>query len=247
MWPFGNRTYLDPEDEQWQVETWRWFISEFGPLEHIELITPTKRCFPPTEATGENRVVHIFECTKRLAGMSDWHCKLIAQPRRAELKVGDVTALKPINHPPAGTFSFDGNEATISYDPAGADDPLKLIATFIHELAHYRLANIRTEAPGGDEVHEYTTDLMTVYLGFGVFGANSAFNFSQHRDVMSQGWQYSRQGYLGERGLIFALAAFLELRNRSSDDVQPFLKRHLFSELGKARRYLKNSNMLKSD
>jgi hypothetical protein len=160
------------------------------------------------------------------------------------LKVGDVTALKAISHPPAGTFAFDGNEAVISYDPAGADDPLKLIATFIHELAHYRLAAVRTEAPGGDEVHEYTTDLMTVYFGFGIFGANGAFNFSQYRDVMSQGWQYSRQGYLGERGLIFALAIFLELKEQSSEDVRSFLKAHLFADLIKARKYLVRSGAL---
>ena len=87
---------------------------------------------------------------------------------------------------------------------------------------------------------------MTVYLGFGIFGANSAFNFSQHRDVMSQGWKYSRHGYLGERGLIFALAIFLELKKQTSDDVEPLLKRHLFSELKKARRYLNKRNMLLS-
>jgi len=244
LWPFGNRTYLDPDDEAWQLETWRWFAEQFGPVRDRALITPSRKFFPPTESNGEARVQHIFDCTKQLAGMSDWHCKLIAQPRRAELKVGDVTSLKAISHPPAGTFAFDGNEAVISYDPAGADDPLKLIATFIHELAHYRLAAVRAEAPGGDDVHEYTTDLMTVYFGFGIFGANSAFNFSQYRDVMSQGWQYSRHGYLGERGLIFALAIFLELKGQSSEDARPFLKAHLLADLAKARKYLTRSGAL---
>src|SRR5436305_643584 len=97
---------------------------------------------------------------------------------------------------------------------------------------------------GGEDLHEYTTDLLTVYLGFGTFSANSAFNFSQHQDVMSQGWRYSRLGYLGERGFVFALAIFLELRNQSSDDVKSFLKPHLSADLLKARRYLVKQSLL---
>ena len=155
-----------------------------------------------------------------------------------------MTALKPISHPPAGTFSLDGNGAVISYEPSSVADPLKLIATFSHELAHYRLSNLRREIPGGEEVHEYATDLMSVYLGFGLFQANSAFSYSQHQDVMSQGWRYSRMGYLGERGFVFALAVFLELKGQPSDEAKPFLKKHLFLELGKARRHIVKRGLL---
>jgi hypothetical protein len=158
--------------------------------------------------------------------------------------VGDVTALKPIDHAPAGTFGTDGNEVVITYQPADVADPAKLIATFIHELAHYLLATRRSESPGGEDLHEYTTDLMTVYLGFGVFQANAAFNFSQHQDVMSQGWQYSRMGYLSERAFVFALAIFLELRGEGSDDANRFLKSHLAADLAKVRRYLVRARLL---
>ena len=85
-------------------------------------------------------------------------------------------------------------------------------------------------------MHELATDLLTVYLGFGIFGANSAFNFSQHHDTMSQGWKYSRSGYLNERAWVFALALFLETRGQDSEGPKRFLKSHLFADLGKARR-----------
>jgi hypothetical protein len=246
---FWGGTYLDAEDEAWQVETWAWFLKEFGDLAQLRqtpLVTPTRAFFPPTEATGEARAEHIFDCVRRLSGMEHWPCRLIAQPARAELRVGDVTALERISHPPAGTFSLDGNGAVISYEPSSVADPLKLIATFSHELAHYRLSNLRREIPGGEEVHEYATDLMSVYLGFGLFQANSAFSYSQHQDVMSQGWRYSRMGYLGERGFVFALAVFLELKGLPSDEAKPFLKKHLFLELGKARRHIVKRGLLAS-
>ncbi|HEX4860104.1 MAG TPA: hypothetical protein VFV07_02630, partial [Rhizomicrobium sp.] len=196
---FGGGTYLDEEDEAWQIETWAWFLKEFGGIDMLKrraaLVTPTKHFFPPADREGEARVAHVFDCVKRLAGMSDWHCRLIAQPRSAEMTLAPLAALKPIKWAPAGTFAFDGNEATISYDPANSGDPFALVTVFIHELAHYLLASHVDNAPGGEAVHEYTTDLMTVYLGFGLFGANSAFNFSQFRGVHSQGWRTSRLGY----------------------------------------------------
>ena len=246
---FGQKSFLDPEDETWQVETWSWFLKEYGDLARLKdtpLVVPTRTFFPPTDARGDERAAVIFDRVKGLAGMRDWHCKLVAQPHRAELRVGDVTALKPVSHAPAGTFAVDGNEVVITYQPADVADPAKLIATFIHELAHYLLATRRSELPGGEELHEYTTDLMTVYLGFGVFQANAAFNFSQHQDTMSQGWQYSRMGYLGERALIFALAIFLELKAERSDEANRFLKSHLVADLGKARKYLSRARLLEA-
>jgi len=239
IWPFGERTFLDSDDENWIVDTWAWFLQRLGGIESLRratLVMPTRAFFAPTERTGHERAEHIFASVKQYAGMLDWPCRLIAQPPRAELRVGEVTALKPITQPPGGTFAFEGNEATISYDPSGLDDPLKLVAVFIHELAHYRLATLRVEVPGGEEMHEFATDLLTVYLGFGIFGANSAFNFSQHHDTMSQGWKYSRSGYLNERAWVFALALFLDLRQQNPDDAKPFLKPHLFADMLKARR-----------
>jgi len=244
---FGGGTYLDAEDEAWQIETWTWFLRQFGDLHHLKrtpLIAPTRDFFPPTDAVGEGRAQHIFDCVKRLAGMQDWPCRLMPQPSRAELRVGELAALKPLSHPPAGTFGFDGDEVVITYEPSNLSDPLKLIATLSHELAHYRLAALRCELPGGEEVHEYTTDLLCAYMGFALFHANSAFHYSQHQDVMSHGWQSSRMGYLGERGFTFALAVFLELKGQASDAAKPFLKNHLFSELGKARRHIVKRGLL---
>ncbi len=248
MWPFGKSTFLDPDDEDWQIETWRWFLKEFGGLSRLqrtELVTPSKEFFPATDQTGDEQIAHIFNCVKDLAGMRDWPSELVAQPHRAELKVGEVTALKPISQPPAGTFRLEGNQAVISYDPSNVANPVALIATLIHELAHYRLVSVFENIPGGKEVHEYTTDLLTVFLGFGLFSTNSAFNFSQHHGAGSQGWQYSRHGYLGERGFIFALAIFLELKRQTEDAAKPYLKSHLNVDLAKALKYVRKDDLIK--
>jgi hypothetical protein len=221
----------------------------FGGLErlkHLPLVKPTREFFPPTQASGEARAEHIFLCVKKLAGMADWPCKLLAQPERPRTRLAELAVLKSDKGGlPLGTFSVAGGEATITYDPASVNEPAVLVATFVHELAHYLLATIRGDVPGGEEMHEYATDLMTAFLGFGAFGANRAFNFSQHGDAFSQGWQWSRQGYLRERDWSFALAVFLNLRGEEPVTLKELLKPHLYSDMKEAGRYLaKNAKLL---
>src|SRR5438477_12415493 len=106
LWPFGGQTFLDADDEAWVVETWGWFLSRLGGIEVLRkapLVTPTRAFFPATEHSGHERAEHVFDAVKRYAGMADWPCQLIAQPQRAELRVGEVTALTPITEPPGGT------------------------------------------------------------------------------------------------------------------------------------------------
>jgi hypothetical protein len=171
--------------------------------------------------------------------MPDWPCDLVGQPPRPELRVGELLALKRVSGGlPLGTFSHDGNRAVISYDPGSLDDPVTLVATLAHELAHYRLATLPDEVPGGPEAREFATDLTTVYLGFGAFGANCAFNFQQYQSGLTQGWKWSRQGYLGEREWIFSLTLFLILRGQPVETLRSMLKPHLYQDLRKAHRSL---------
>jgi hypothetical protein len=240
--PFRNSPFLDHETERWQLDIWAWFLRQLGgigDLRRVRCVLPTRQFFSPTDAQGHARAEHILREVMSHARMSDWPCRLVEQARRPELRVGDVTALRVVgNHSPAGTFGLSGNAAVITYDPGSIDDPMTLVATLAHELAHYRLSGIAEGPPGGEDAHEPATDLATVYLGFGLFGANSAFNFRQHQDAMSQGWSTSRLGYLTEREWVFALAVFLELRSGGAEPLAPYLKAHLTSDLKTALRYL---------
>jgi hypothetical protein len=244
VWPFRRRHFLRPEDEDWLLEIWAYFLRNLGGIDDLRLspiVTPSREFFPPTSAKGHARAEHVFACVRQHARLEDWHCKLAAQPERPKTRVGEYLVVKhDTNESPLGTFGVDGNEVLITYDPASVDNTFTLVATLAHELAHYLLGSVREEPPGGEDLHEFATDLMTIYLGFGIFGANSAFNFRQHGDFMSQGWQSAGQGYLGEREWAFGLAMFLELRNDPSDTLREFLKPHIMADVQKARRYLRD-------
>jgi hypothetical protein len=215
VWPFKAKSILSAEDEEWQVETWGWLLEHLGgraDLQASALVTPTRDFFPPTEAKGHARAEHVFAHVKRHARMDDWECRLMVHGRRPDPRVNVITSVQGSLGGPAGTFTVEGNQVVITYDAAALDDPLALVATFAHELAHYLLAALPELPPGGEENLEFATDLATVYLGFGIFGANTAFRFAQYQDGLTQGWSMSRQGYLAPREWVFALAIFMVLR-----------------------------------
>src|SRR5262249_49906588 len=95
----------------------------------------------------------------------------------------------------------------ISVNEVQLKDPMALVAVLAHELGHIILLR-----PGlidrDDPDMEPLNDLLTVFLSFGIFTANSAFRFEQHSDNTSQGWSVRRLGYLSEEQFGYALARF---------------------------------------
>jgi len=96
-------------------------------------------------------------------------------------------------------------------------DPLCLVAVMAHELGHVILL-------GGGLIssktadHEPLTDLLTVFLGFGVFNANAAGRFKQFQDERHQGWSMQRVGYLSEEIYGYALARFARERGEQKPE-----------------------------
>jgi hypothetical protein len=206
------------------------------------LVLPTREFFPPTETEGHARALYLFNQVKLWVGLRDWPCELEAfdRPRGAQLaQIGAIQHGKSAN----GTFRTSDNRAIVSYASDLVNQPVKLIATFAHELSHYLiLVAARTEPPGGAELEELTTELAVALRGFGVFGANAAFEFGQHGDAFSQGWASSRNGYLSERSWAFALALFCTLK--AVDLPVTHLKPSLVDPVRKAARYLERNPAL---
>jgi len=81
LWPLRSSTFLDRDDEEWQLETWRWLLERLGGLGDLTrspFIVPSRAFFPPTDAVGDERVAHVFESVKRHSRMPDYECRLMA-------------------------------------------------------------------------------------------------------------------------------------------------------------------------
>jgi len=121
-------------------------------------------------------------------------------------------------------------------------DPPVLIATIAHELGHVILLGGRlmdTRVPD----HEPMTDLLTVFLGLGIFGANSVARFRQFQDATRQSWSMERLGYLSEEVYGYALARFAIERGESKSEWAKHLSTNVRAFFKRSRVWLeKNSD-----
>jgi SprT-like family. len=139
----------------------------------------------------------------------------------------------------AGTFSVDAQgEVEIRFSRDLMDHPGDLIATFAHELAHLLLHARGVEEGVSAEDAELVTDLAAVYLGFGVFLANSAFELQQFDDGLMGGWSSRRQGYLTENTLVYATALFCAIKDDGFDEARGALKPRLQSVFDRALKQI---------
>lgn len=116
-------------------------------------------------------------------------------------------------------------------------DPAWLLATLAHELAHELLlkgGHLTADAPD----HELVTDLLPVFLGVGVFGANATVRSKAWHDGNLEWFQISKQGYLSSVVLGYALAVFAHARGEDrpawAADLRPDARETLWAGL----RYL---------
>jgi hypothetical protein len=243
---FSRKSLLDPDILGWQLDVFEWLTGSFGwrgEDSGAPLVLPTADFFPSRGLAGHELARDVFDSVKRFAGLAEWPCDLVAQEEDLPTHLGQGIAQVNSASSPLGTFRFPEGESevvTITYNPRVLEDRVSLVATFAHELGHYLTATAETDPPGGFENWEYVTDVTAAYLGFGVFLANSAFNFHQFQNAEISGWQWSRSGYLSETDLLAALTIDLHLRRAGpeavSDHLKPSLRkalRRVFAEVGR--------------
>jgi len=203
MWRWWRKdALLGGELTQWQLDCLDWLLQHTGGLDALRarrLVLPTREHFPHRVEYSHASAVALFEQVKRHAGMADWACELAPHQSAPDTKVSSVAFVQGAPQSPAGTFRTrqDGS-VLVTYDPQQLADPMSMVATLAHELAHYRTAVFPEPPPGGWEVWEPATDLAAVFLGFGVFLANTRFRFNHFNDGRRSGWQWRHQGYLSE-------------------------------------------------
>jgi hypothetical protein len=236
---------LTADDEEWQIECWRWLIENFdGPeaLRQRRLVEPTGEFFPSAKKQGHAQAEYVFELTAALMGLSpDWF-ELVPQEEAINPIVGQYAIVKNVPLSPAGTFGSDGSGGlSITYDPGLIARPMDLVATLAHELCHALLLQTKEKPPGGDECEEFATDLAVTFFGLGIFGANAAFNFSQFSDPSTgmQGWSTRRTGYLTDIEWGFSLALFALSTDTPDERIAGHLKVSPAAHFRKSLKYLR--------
>ena len=225
-------------DIDWIEQSFRWLLDEFGEdyfLRH-PLILPEASFFPDKYDGTEQSVIALV---KRICTYVD------VDPGSVEVELFTENDDLMEKHRLVGEGNHSGGAAGLYISKASEPrkkiaincstlkNPTRLVATIAHELGHVILL-------GGGKIsreredHEYLTDLLTVFLGFGIFTANSAFMFTQWQDHSRQGWRTSRLGYLSEEMFGYSLAAYAWMRG----ETKPGWSKHLALNVG---HYFKQS------
>ncbi|MFO0870952.1 MAG: hypothetical protein U0935_18645 [Pirellulales bacterium] len=154
----------------------QWLSKEFN--EHAfnnrPLVLPTPEYFPDPY-DGSKRAVRTL--LDRVCGYMD------VVPDLVELEfVADAGKVWLVNRSgqylpqAAGTYEEGERKFIVRIDQSELADPLGLVGTIAHELAHVRLLGER-RCTGEEYDNELLTDLTVVFLGLGIFLANTPRNW----------------------------------------------------------------------
>jgi hypothetical protein len=237
---FGGKL-VDAETADWQFEQFEWLIDNFSSgagLPDSELWQPIPDHFP--KATGDLGD-HLFTLVCAQCGFDPASFDLVAvDPVKGE-DLGGPAFTHASEHAAAGTYQIEDNDEApfreiIHYDTNLS--PLNLVTIFAHELSHALFYRAHEKWPGDMGLHELFTDLTAIYLGYGIFLANTRFSFEGFTATGVQGWKARGFGYLPEADMIFALALFMRLKNMPDDAALAHLKPKLAKMLRTAMRQL---------
>jgi hypothetical protein len=125
------------------------------------------------------------------------------------------------------------------FDQRLMNNPQALVASFAHVLAQYLGTTAQTPPPGGEENWPHITELLGVFMGFGLMFANSSNNFKTVSCGSCQSPGIERTAYLSQYDMTYALALFCLLKKYSEKDVLPHLKKTLRTFYKKSVREIK--------
>ncbi|GAB3137703.1 hypothetical protein GCM10027290_03890 [Micromonospora sonneratiae] len=218
-------------EQDWIESSLDWLLAEFGSARlRGSVVLPTDDFFP-----GVYRGSH--EDIGSVLGLLCAHMDIEPVRVVVEHYADDVDPELAMHVPiasrssgAAGHHRVRDGRSIIAIRDDQATSPMALVATIAHELGHVLLlGDGRISADRED--HEPLTDLLTVFFGLGIFGANAAFDFEQD----TSRYRTTRLGYLTEPMFGYALARYAWLRGETDPpwaghlDTNPrtFLKRGL--------------------
>jgi hypothetical protein len=231
---------VEIEEKEWLEDSMRWLIEEFGAdtLRDAKVVLPTDEFFPEPFSDDEDDVHAMVVRVCSYMNVNPELLELEFFTSQTESS-RDLPSYEYSYDPSAhlGHYQKRRDKFVIGLETSQTRDPMCLVATIAHELAHVRLLG-EGRLHAGFEDHEPLTDLLTIFMGLGVFTGNSSFSFSQWGDAASQGWQVERRGYLTEESIGYALSLFAWLRCDSGST----WSKHLTADVGtffkQSHRYL---------
>ena len=230
-----KRQLLDDDSVQWLFESFAWALRNFDAdvfYNETVLVIPSNDFFPGRENSVHGMASLIFEQVKGYAGLKHWPTLLLdynncmIEPSRVEIR-GALRGARGVEQAKGQELADDANRVLVTYNPDQVLNPEALIATYAHQLA-YQLGTFANEQPpGGEQNLPHVTEVLAVFMGFGLMFANSAFTFQTGGCGSCKRPGANRSSYLSQYDTTYALAIFSVLKQIPNNKVLPHLKKSL--------------------
>ena len=222
---------IDRSSSEWVYNAYGWALQNFdGELfySNTVLVRPTNEYFPGRADSVQGMAEIIFDRVKVYAGISHWPTLVQDQSMCQLIESQQIQIQGALRGPGGITHESveDHQRLVIPYNPQQINNPEGMIATYAHILSHHMGQMAKTPPPGGVEYWPHSTELLAIFLGFGLMFANSAYNFRGGCGSCYNPYA-QRDAYLTEAEATYALALFSQLKGLPDSDVIPHLKRHL--------------------
>lgn len=223
---FATKPLFDEGTTLWLFDAYAWALENFGSdifYHQTQLITPSDQFFPDRIESPQEMLIKLFDRVRGYAQMEHWPCELVPSTLAFTLPAVTVSGAP---RGPGCEVSINGEtqNAPITFDPQQIRNPPVLIARFAQELAAYLGRSVKQAPPSGEDYRGHASDLLAVFMGFGLFLANNAFTITKGGGCSGCGISAQCMGSLTEEEFTYALAIFAALKDISHKEVEGQLK-----------------------
>ncbi|MGN6368579.1 MAG: hypothetical protein ACTHN5_09990 [Phycisphaerae bacterium] len=227
---------VDPMAKAWIERRLRWLMDEFGSdlFLNARNILPTNDFFPDKIESPEQGATVLVErtCEYMRVPTSTIELDFFSDKGRPQLVNSEGHALGGA----AGLYSEGDGRFHIHINRSQLHDPMHLVGTIAHELAHVRLLGENRISRDAFD-NELLTDLTVVFHGMGIFLANVPRNW-QSDNKRWPGTDLVRPEYMSLPMFAYALALRSQMRFETSFKWTKHLRPAVRAEFKQSMRFL---------
>ncbi|MBK1671953.1 hypothetical protein [Ectothiorhodospira shaposhnikovii] len=208
---FRRAPVVDDTTRAWIRDVHAWAMAQqddLRPLDQAHLVMPIREHFPAQVQSPHEAAVATFAAIRRHAGLE-------AVPMRL-VPAGDGTRFPAI--------PSEAEPLVLEYDPLLWTNRQALVAQLARDLAGWWMYTRSRPAPAQEGNEAHVAELVAVWMGFGIFLANTAFISRVGGCGKCAGPAIDRSASLGRPEIAYALACFCRDRKIAPGEARSFLE-----------------------
>lgn len=202
-------------------------------IQRTQLIKPSNQFFPGAVASVEEKAENIFQHSLGFSGLAHWPFQLLHPSKVATIGDANIRMHRDGQLDTArnsrqviSCADFSQGSIFLSYNPQQTLKAEDLAASYGQLFAQHLIYQARHLPPNGAQYLQEASEVVAVFMGFGVMMANSAYTFRGGCGSCFNAAS-NRQANLTENEIIFALAMFCKLKKITAKEGTLHLKKHL--------------------